>query len=133
MSDEKKSRAEIAREYMKEHAKQVAEREWQCRQCGKANDFDAGTCAGCGAHNPLRPPARFPSTQQTRRGILDAVASTNTKYARPFDGGRVASFSLIGTESWADYGAVVLQMATLDTLLSIEEKLTELLQRLDAQ
>lgn len=36
----------------------------------------------------------------------------------------MASFSLIGTESWSEYGAVVLQMAILDTLLSIEEKLT---------
>jgi hypothetical protein len=30
----------------------------------------------------------------------------------------------MGTESWADYGNVVLQMAILDTLLSIEEKLS---------
>jgi hypothetical protein len=35
----------------------------------------------------------------------------------------MAFISLIGTESWSDYGAVVLQMAILDTLLSIEEKL----------
>jgi hypothetical protein len=28
--------------------------------------------------------------------------------------------------SWSDYGAVVLQMAILDTLLSIEEKLGKL-------
>jgi hypothetical protein len=38
----------------------------------------------------------------------------------------VAFFSLVGTESWSDYGAVVLQMAILDTLLSIEEKLEKL-------
>jgi hypothetical protein len=35
----------------------------------------------------------------------------------------VAGISLVGTESWSDYGAAVLQMAILDTLLSIEEKL----------
>lgn len=39
----------------------------------------------------------------------------------------MALVSLIGTESWSDYGAVVLQMAMLGTLLSIEEKLTEVL------
>jgi hypothetical protein len=66
---------------------------------------------------------RFPSSLQTRRGILEGIARRNEKYARPFDGGRMASVSLIGTESWSDYGAVVLQMAILDTLLSIEEKL----------
>jgi hypothetical protein len=75
-----------------------------------------------------QPPARaragrFPSSLQTRRGILEGIARRNEKYARPFDGGRVAAVSLIGTESWSDYGAVVLQMAILDTLLSIEEKL----------
>src|SRR5207248_11036710 len=37
--------------------------------------------------------------------------------------GKVAFISLMGTESWSDYGAVVLQMAILDTLLSLEEKL----------
>jgi hypothetical protein len=77
-------------------------------------------------HYPPAPGPRFPSSLQTRRGILDAVARTNEKYARPFDAGRMASISLIGTESWSDYGAVVLQMAVLDTLLSIEEKLSKL-------
>jgi hypothetical protein len=38
----------------------------------------------------------------------------------------MALVSLVGTESWSDYGAVVLQMAILDTLLSIEERLTAL-------
>jgi len=70
---------------------------------------------------------RFPSSLETRRGILEAMARRNDKYARPFDGGRMAFISLIGTESWSDYGAVVLQMAILDTLLSIEEKLATLI------
>ena len=69
-----------------------------------------------------RPP-RFPSSPETRRGILDAIAKRNSKYARPFSDGTVAQFSLIGTESWSEYGSVVLQMAILDTLLSIEAKL----------
>lgn len=71
--------------------------------------------------------ARFPSSPETRRAILDAIAGKNPKYARPFDGRNVASVSFAGTESWSDYGAVVLQMAMLDTLLSIEEKLGRLL------
>jgi hypothetical protein len=71
---------------------------------------------------PKAPP-RFPSSVETRRRILQAIATGNEKYARPFDRGKVALASLIGTESWADYGNVVLQMAILDTLLSVEEKL----------
>jgi len=69
---------------------------------------------------------RFPSSSETRQQILEAIARRNDKYARPFDGGRMAFISLIGTESWSDYGGVVLQMAILDTLLSIEEKLDRL-------
>ena len=79
-----------------------------------------------GAVLPKAPP-RFPSSPETRRRILQAIAGGNEKYARPFDKGRVALASLFGTESWADYGNVVLQMAILDTLLSIEEKLGALM------
>jgi hypothetical protein len=76
-------------------------------------------------------PRRFPATPQARREILESIAAKNEKYAKPFDRGKVAVVSLVGTESWAEYGEVVLQMATLDTLISIEEKLSELLQRMD--
>jgi hypothetical protein len=76
---------------------------------------------------------RFPTAPETRRQILHAIAARNPKYAKPFDRGKMASFSLIGTESWSEYGAVVLQMAMLDTLLSIEEKLAKLTEASDAQ
>lgn len=71
--------------------------------------------------------ALFPSAPEVRRRVLEAIAEANGKYARPFEKGKVASLSLVGTESWADYGGVVLQMAILDTLLSIEQKLGDLL------
>jgi hypothetical protein len=74
------------------------------------------------------PVDRFPSAPDVRRQILEAIAARNTKYAKPFDKGKMASFSLIGTESWSEYGAVVLQMAILDTLLSIEAKLGKLVE-----
>jgi hypothetical protein len=74
------------------------------------------------------PPPRFPSSAETRRNILTEIAKGNEKYARPFDRGKIALASFIGTESWSDYGNVVLQMVILDTLLSIEEKLQDLLQ-----
>ena len=79
------------------------------------------------------PPARFPSSPGTRRQILDAIASINEKYARPFDRGKIAYASIFGTESWSDYGAVVLQMAILDTLLSLEEKLGGIIDTLEAE
>jgi len=41
------------------------------------------------------------------------IKKGNGKYAKPFDKDRLAAVSLIGTESWADYGQVVLQMAAV--------------------
>lgn len=73
------------------------------------------------------PPPRFPSSPGTRRAILEMVARSNEKYARPFDRGKLARASVAGTTSWAEYGDTVLQMAMLDTLLSIEDKLGALL------
>lgn len=78
-----------------------------------------------------RQPLRFPSAPDVRRQILEAIAATNDKYAKPFDKGKMAFVSLIGTESWSDYGAVVLQMAILDTLLSVEEKLGALVEAVE--
>lgn len=48
-ADGKKSKADIAREYMIAHAKQAAAGGWQCGRCGSANDNDAEFCAQCGA------------------------------------------------------------------------------------
>jgi len=66
------------------------------------------------------------TSPEVRARILAMIKKGNGKYAKPFDKDRLAAVSLIGTESWADYGQVVLQMAILDTLLSIEEKLDRL-------
>ena len=61
-----------------------------------------------------------------RARILQLIKQANPKYAKPFEKDRISVFSMVGTESWAEYGQVVLQMAILDTLLSIEEKLDRL-------
>jgi hypothetical protein len=111
---------------------------WPCDRCGAVNGLAEEFCGQCGADGrtskraALPPPERprFPSSRETRRAILDDLTRASEKYARPFDRGTVARASLVGTESWADYGAVVMQMAMLDTPLSIEEKLGELLTRL---
>jgi hypothetical protein len=68
------------------------------------------------------PPRR--SSPETRARILEMFKRSNDKYASPFEEDRLASASLLGTESWAEYGQVVLSMAILETMLSIEEKLS---------
>jgi hypothetical protein len=65
------------------------------------------------------------TSPEVRERILAMFKGANSKYALPFEGDRLATMSLLGG-NWQEYGAVVLQMATLDTLLSIEEKLDQL-------
>ena len=61
---------------------------------------------------------------ETRARILEMFKRVNPKYAKPFEKDRLAVLSFMGGD-WEDYGQVVLQMAILDTLLSIEELLTK--------
>jgi hypothetical protein len=69
---------------------------------------------------PPKISARTPP--ETRARILQMFKRINPKYAKPFDKDRLAVLSVMGG-NWEDYGQVVLQMAILDTLLSIEELL----------
>jgi hypothetical protein len=69
---------------------------------------------------PRRPPQR--SSPEVRASILEMFKQANGKYAKPFEN-RLAMMSIFGG-NWEEYGAIVLQMTILDTLLSIEEKLT---------
>jgi hypothetical protein len=65
-------------------------------------------------------PAR--SSPEVRARILQMFKRLNSKYAKPFENDRLAVLSVMGG-NWEEYGQVVLQMAILDTLLSIEELL----------
>ena len=62
---------------------------------------------------------------EVRERILAMFKNANSKYPKPFDKDRLAWASLFGG-NWEEYGQIVLQMAILDTLLSIEEKLGKL-------
>jgi hypothetical protein len=65
------------------------------------------------------------SSAEARARILAMFKKANGKYAKPFSMDRLAWASVFGG-NWEEYGQVVLQMAILDTLLSIEEKLDRL-------
>lgn len=69
------------------------------------------------------------ASRQTKRQIVSLLKEG--KYALPFDQGRFAVFSVMGTNDWEDYASLVLQMIQVDTLLNIEEKLDSLLTVLD--
>jgi hypothetical protein len=96
---------------------------------------DPGFIAGCDEHDSYVESSQHEdplagttgrTSPEIRERILAMFKKGNSKYARPFDKDRLAGASVIGTESWAEYGQVVLQMAILDTLLSIEDKLGRL-------
>jgi len=69
------------------------------------------------------PEVRARSSSEVRERILQMFKRSNRKYALPFENDRLAMVSFAGG-NWEEYGQIVLQMAILDTLLSIEEKLT---------
>ena len=72
---------------------------------------------------PGSPPVPARSSPETRARILAMFKRGNRKYALPFEGNRLAVASFAGG-NWEEYGQIILQMAILDTLLSIEEKLS---------
>jgi hypothetical protein len=74
------------------------------------------------ADQPRIPPRSSP---EVRAAIAGMFKSGTGKYARPFNGDNLAGVSIFGGD-WQEYGQVVLQVAILDTLLSIEEKLAAL-------
>jgi hypothetical protein len=78
-----------------------------------------------GASQPPRTSARTPP--EVRARILEMFKRGNRKYALPFERDRLAVVSFFGG-NWEEHGQVILQMAILDTLLSIEEHLASLSQ-----
>ena len=136
-----RSHADIAREYLIENAGKRAET-WICERCGSSNAREEDFCTRCGADGsgaraaqaqaqtpsgqPADPPPR--SSPEARARILQMFKRGNRKYALPFEGDRLALTSFLGG-NWEEYGQIILQMAILDTMLSIEEKLGDLLER----
>jgi hypothetical protein len=80
------------------------------------------------ASRPSAPTREIPACTppDVRARILQMFKTINPKYARPFES-RLARASFLGGD-WEEYGQIVLQMAILDTLLSIEELLARSLE-----
>lgn len=83
-------------------------------------------------NDPVHPTDEI-SDFASRRQILRELVTRGEKYSRPFTRGKFATFSLIGTEDWQDYAALVLQVVQIDTLLNIEQKLDSLLAAVDTR
>jgi hypothetical protein len=70
------------------------------------------------------------SPQNKKRIVRSFAASAGEKYSRPFTQGQVALVSFLGTDSWTDYGQIVLQLMLVDSLATLEQQLGELNKRL---
>jgi hypothetical protein len=91
------------------------------------DEIEEAARRGLGGDAPPAPDMRIHITAAAKRQILDWLVNFDPKYSKPFSGGRLSGFSLIGTQSWADYAGVVLQMMIADSLINLEEKLDRLL------
>lgn len=57
--------------------------------------------------------------------VIQAMKDSNKKYAKPFEKGKMSTFSIMGG-NWEEYAAIVMDMVTADTLLEVDEKLERL-------
>jgi hypothetical protein len=94
---------------------------WDAHDEAEPDEREASPQAG---HLPARTPPEI------RERILIMFKKANSKYRKPFDKDRLAAVSVFGG-NWEEYGQIILQMAILDTLLSIEEKLDTITSRAD--
>jgi hypothetical protein len=65
------------------------------------------------------------ATRTEKQQVIQAMKDSNKKYAKPFEKGKMSSFSIMGG-NWEEYAAIVMDMVTADTLLEVDEKLERL-------
>lgn len=94
---------------------------------GDCDDIEASARRALEGDSAPVADTRVHITPEAKRQTLDWLVNSDSKYSKPFSGGRLSGLSLIGTQSWADYASVVLQMMIADSLINIEEKLDRLL------
>jgi len=65
------------------------------------------------------------ASRAEKQQIIQAMKYSNKKYAKPFEKGKMSTFSIMGG-NWEEYAAIVMDMVTADTLLEVDEKLERL-------
>jgi hypothetical protein len=62
---------------------------------------------------------------EQKQQVIQALKSSNSKYAKPFEKGKMASTSFLGG-NWENYAQIVMAMVSADTLLDIQGQLETL-------
>ena len=65
------------------------------------------------------------ATREEKQQVIQAMKDSNKKYAKPFEKGKMSTFSIMGG-NWEEYAAIVMDMVSADTLLDIDKKLERL-------
>jgi hypothetical protein len=65
------------------------------------------------------------ATREEKQQVIQAMKDSNKKYAKPFEKGKMSTFSIMGG-NWEEYAAIVMDMVSADTLLDIDKQLERL-------
>ena len=65
------------------------------------------------------------ATREEKQQVIQAMKDSNKKYAKPFEKGKMSTFSIMGG-NWEEYAAIVMDMVTADTLLDVDKQLERL-------
>jgi hypothetical protein len=73
---------------------------------------------------------RASTSREDKQQVIEALMQVNSKYAKPFEKGKMARTSLMGG-NWEPYAQIVLGMVSADTLLEIDAQLERLNQNIE--
>jgi hypothetical protein len=71
------------------------------------------------------------ATRQEKQQVIALLKNVNSKYAKPFDKGKMASAGFMAG-SQEDYAQIVMGMVSADTLLDIDAQLERLNRNIEA-
>jgi hypothetical protein len=60
-----------------------------------------------------------------KQQVIQALKDTNSKYAKPFEKGKMARISFLGG-NWEEYAQIIMSMVMADTLLDIQSEVERL-------
>jgi hypothetical protein len=65
------------------------------------------------------------ASREDKQQVIESLKNTNSKYAKPFEKGKMARASIMGG-NWEEYAQIVMGMVSADTLLDMDAQLERL-------
>ena len=70
----------------------------------------------------------MPTENQQKQRLIDSLTRGKNKYGKTFQEGKMTEITFLGGD-WNTYANVVLSLVIADTLLSIDKKMDQLLEK----